>query len=511
MTVRTRLVLSMAAIAAVLVVPAVYGLSRLHEVQDIAGRLEGQHAAAQVALGEVEGAVGRADRLGRQYVALGEPSAREQLRTTLWSAESAIARLRTAGYARGADRLAARMDEATRHAGRLYALVGDGETGRATAYFDRYAASLDSVRRTVRQVAERVDARSTAAAERAGRIGRRATLTTAFGIGAGLLLAIGTGLVITRNITVPLDRLRAATEEVAEGNLEGDADLDLERSDELGTVSRAFASMRDRLAELNQLRAELLGATSHRLKTPISVILGYTEMLADSAGDALDEEERGYLAAVDEQVEELRGRVDRLLKLSRVEAGELRIERETAPVRPLFQDVEHTFEPLARQQRIGFSVEVDEGVPETAEVDPDRLRDDLVGNLVENAFKHTGSGGEVSVRVRGGAGEPPSPPDPDAGPSSAGRDADPPGPEAAPSSADAGRSWTIEVTDTGEGIPAGELERIFDRYYQVGEEGDGVGLGLAVARSVAEAHGGRIEAESEPGVGSTFRVTLPLG
>lgn len=494
MSVRARLLLSTGAIAAVLVLPAVYGLYQLREVESIASGLEGRHAAAQVALGNLQSLLTRADRLQREYVALREPATRRELEAVLDSTESPVAGLREAGYGEGATRLAGGLEELRGTADTLQSLVEAGETRRATARFERFAASLSAVQASSRSVASEIDRRSTAAAARAGRIARRATVTAAVGVGVGLLLAVGLGLFATRSITAPLTRLRAATESVAHGDFRAPSDLAVERDDELGAVSRAFAAMQERLADLDELRAELLGATSHRLKTPISVIQGYTEMLEDSAADTLMDDERAYLEAIDEQASELRDRVDRLLKLSRVEAQDLDVVPEPVPTRPLFDEVEKVFAPLARQQAIDFSVKVSEDVPETVRADPDRVRVEVVGNLLENAFRVTEAGGEVAVRVLAG----------DRGEVGEG--------EASPDSAPGEREqrWTIEVSDTGSGIPPADLERIFDRYYQVGGDGGGIGLGLAVARSVVDAHDGDIRVESEPGEGSTFRVVLPV-
>lgn len=511
MSVRTRLLLAMGGIAVVLVVPALHGLQQLREVQRIARTLEGRHAAAQVALGDLQSLLDRADRLQRAYVALGEPSAREGLEAAVDSAGGAVERLREAGYGDGARRLTDRLTEVRESSGEVHDLVESGETRAATARFDQFVAAVSAVRAAARAVAAEIDRRSTAAAERAGRIARRATLTTAGGVAAGLLMAVLLGLLITRSLTSPLARLRVATESLAEGEFREEADLATQRDDELGAVSRAFASMQERLAELNELRAELLGATSHRLKTPVSVIQGYLEMLEDGTADALGEEERAYLAAMKEQVTDLRERVDRLMELSRVESEELDVAPEPVPVRPLFGEVQRTFEPLAGQQQIMFSVEMDDDMPHTVEADPDRLRDDLVGNLVENALSATEPGGTVRVRVtpemsEPGCGEPDDMP--------AGGDAEESGARESGTADGKGERtverWSIEVSDTGSGIPQQELHRIFDRYYQVGEGTGGIGLGLAVARSVVQAHGGEIEAASEEGEGSTFRVVLPV-
>jgi signal transduction histidine kinase len=143
----------------------------------------------------------------------------------------------------------------------------------------------------------------------------------------------------------------------------------------------------------------------------------------------------------------------------------------------LFGAVRRMFEPLAKQKRIDFDVVIAPGYPAIMRADPDRLRNEVVGNLLSNAFKFTPEGGSIRVRAYNAADD----------------------------------RLGIDVQDTGGGIPQDELAHIFDKFYQVGAEAraQGSGLGLAIAREIVEAHGGEVSAESAHGKGTTFHILLP--
>lgn len=475
MSVRTRLTLSLVGIALLLSVPALYGVNRLQTVRDIAVELKGRHAAAQVALGELQVALDRADQAGRRYTALGEEEAWFGMTAALAAGWEAAARLDSAGYERDARVVAQQLDALSVTAQRLRELVAAGRMQAATAWFGQVAAQSAVVRRATARTAARVDERSTEAATRAENLSRRATATAGIALGVALLLALMLGGILTRGFTRPLRDLRSAMAVVADGRFAVPEGLDFDREDELGALSRSFRAMTERLAELSRLRAEVVGMATHSLKTPINVIAGYAEMLREEAGD-LSEAQETFLGEIEEQADELLERVRGLLQMSRVEAGELNVSPEPVPVESLLHDLNRSFRALSRQKRVELHVVRESTAPETVQADPDRLRDEVLGNLLDNAFKHTDTGGEVSVTAYG-----------------------------------EGESLVLEVADTGTGIPAADLEHVFERYYQArGDEGrEGIGLGLAVAREVVGAHGGRIEVESEVGEGTTFRVRLP--
>ena len=190
-----------------------------------------------------------------------------------------------------------------------------------------------------------------------------------------------------------------------------------------------------------------------------------------------DEAQREAIALIIEQTRVLSRLADQLLDISRIEAGGLRIEREPVDVRDFFRRLGLDFEALAKQRGIDFAVTVEDSAPDTVFADPEALRTGALGNVISNAFKFTSDGGRIRVTVRGESGQ-----------------------------------LRIDVSDTGIGIPADQLPRIFEKYYQVGQQARsiGAGLGLAIARQIVEAHGGTISAQSEVGKGTTFTLLLPV-
>jgi signal transduction histidine kinase len=264
---------------------------------------------------------------------------------------------------------------------------------------------------------------------------------------------------------------------VADGRFRIPDDLPYERRDEIGSVSRSFRSMTHRLAELDRMKAEFMSIATHELKTPINVISGYAELLQEHVYGDLNDRQDDALAAVRDQARILTTLVNQLLDISRLEAGGLRVQMREVQLQDFFLRIQRSFAPLAERKGIAFDLELDEALPTAIAGDGDRLRDQVLGNIISNAVKFTPEGGRIVLRCR---------PIPDA--------------------------VVIEVGDTGPGIPLDKLPHIFDKFYQVGEQArsKGAGLGLAIAREIVDAHGGNIAAESEPGHGTIFRIVLPL-
>jgi signal transduction histidine kinase len=233
--------------------------------------------------------------------------------------------------------------------------------------------------------------------------------------------------------------------------------------------------MTQRLAELDRLKAEFVGSASHDLKTPISIITGYAELIREELAGPLHVRHRELLSSLSEQTQTLQRRVDQMLEISRMEAGRLRLGLEEINVRHFAGEVHRAFEPAARVRDLQLELHVHDSVPPFLIADPDVLRTDVMGNLIGNALKFTATGGTIRVSIR-----------PD------------------------GDRLSIEVADTGCGIPQDQVDHIFDKYYQGRGTKGGAGLGLAIAKAGVEAHGGRIQVISRVERGTRFRVSLPL-
>lgn len=477
MSIRSRLVLTLTAVACLLAVPAVYGLARLVSLRDIAYELQGRHASAWVALGQLEMSLRALDRRQRSHLASPDPAARQAMWRALGRASVELDRLRKTDYTEEAVPTAAALRQLERTTGELDRQVEAGRLAEATDYFfAEVSASAGAVQATLDGIATAIDRRSLGAASRASRISASASTWLLVSLVAGLLLAWMLGLGLTRAFVQPIRELEDAMATVASGDLQTPAELAYDRADELGELNRSFRSMTEQLGELTRQRADLVSLVTHDLKTPINVIAGYTGMLKETLYDDLAPEDRVAIDAIAEQVESLVGQVQQLLDLSRLEAGAFRLVQENVYLADLCTGIRRAFEGPARKWMIDFQVELDPSAPEKIVGDMDRLRNEVLGNLLGNAFKFTEPGGRVEVKVRGD-----------------------------------GDDVRIQVSDSGVGIPAKELPHIFDRYYQgrAGARSSGAGLGLAIAREVVEAHGGWIEATSRRGSGTIFLIGLP--
>ena len=280
---------------------------------------------------------------------------------------------------------------------------------------------------------------------------------------------LATWLLVDRTLA-PLARIAATAERIAST---GDVTLRVSapRGGEIGLLGRSFNRMVDRLRRLLDSQRQLLADTSHELRNPLTVIRTNLDLLKRDLDPATREEVAVETEAEAERMSRL---VADLLLLAR-EDGQAAPRGELAPVHldTLAREVVDRFRQLAPEHAVVLA----EAEPLVIRGDPDRLRQ-LLANLLDNAARYTPPGGRIAVALR--------------------RD---------------GSVARLTVEDTGVGIPPEHLPRIFDRFYRVdpgrGRATGGTGLGLAIVKHVAEAHRGRVEAESVVGSGSRFTVTLP--
>jgi signal transduction histidine kinase len=255
----------------------------------------------------------------------------------------------------------------------------------------------------------------------------------------------------------------------------------------------------DRLKELDRLKSNFLATVSHELRTPLTSIIGYSEMLqAGIAGD-LSEEQASFVETIRSKGELLLSLISSLLDLNKLERGQLTIEPEVVDLRAVLAEVRDVCLPEAEKKRIKIEIDCAADLPQL-HADPVRLRQILI-NLAGNAVKFTPEGGRV--RMSAVAAEMTL---------ADSEDEDGDGFGAALMMAPE-PAIELRVVDTGIGIAADQVDKIFDAFYQVDgsstREYGGAGLGLAIAKSLVEAHHGKIRVESTPNAGSTFSVTLP--
>ena len=236
---------------------------------------------------------------------------------------------------------------------------------------------------------------------------------------------------------------------------------------EVRALARAFNEMSARLEETEHDRRSALADVSHELRTPLTVIQGNLEALLDGVYPADAE----HLQLLLDETRILERLIDDLRTLTLVEAGSLVLHRAPTDVGALLNEVAGGHRSQADSAGIGLNVTVADGMP-LLDIDPARIRE-VIANLLTNALRHTPRDGSVEL-----------------------------------SAESAGDGATISVRDTGTGMPPEQLQRVFDRFYR-SPGSPGTGLGLPIARSLVEAHGGSMTATSEPERGTTIRFTLP--
>jgi signal transduction histidine kinase len=238
--------------------------------------------------------------------------------------------------------------------------------------------------------------------------------------------------------------------------------------------AQALAVTNVELERLSNAKSEFVSVVSHEFRTPLTSIQAFSELLRDE--EFPDGQRREFAADINREAERLNRMITELLDLERMESGQMALHREPLDVNALIRGAAATIPLQGPLHPVRF--ELDPALPPLWG-DGDKLTQ-VVLNLLSNAMKYSPEGGEVAIGARGEAG--------------------------------LAHLW---VRDQGIGIPASELETIFDRYTRLASGYDvsitGTGLGLPIVRQIAELHGGRAWAESEPGHGSTFHVTLPLG
>lgn len=243
----------------------------------------------------------------------------------------------------------------------------------------------------------------------------------------------------------------------------------------IGTVFVLDDVTRDK--EIEQMKSDFVALVSHELRTPLTSIYGYTRLILDGKTGGINDTTRDKLVRVERQALRLSHLIGDLLDLSRIESGRLEIRSEPISVREIASSRLEDCRPQADEKGIELAFESADDVP-NALGDSERIGQ-VITNLLSNAIKFTPVNGQVRVRLR--------------------RE---------------GNLVSVQVIDSGSGIPVEERHKIFDKFHQVSSvhtrQQGGTGLGLAIAKSIVEAHGGHIWVDSELGKGSDFRFVLPI-
>jgi len=297
-------------------------------------------------------------------------------------------------------------------------------------------------------------------------------LLFAFALPLLVLLAIGGGYLVMRRALAPIDDLARTAERISSRNL-GERLPISATGDEIEQLSLALNRMIARLEKAFEQAGRFSADASHELRTPLTILRGELEVVARRSD--LTPEARDVLSSALEETEHLAHIVEALLELSRLDAGEGRLEQVRFDLGALACSTAEQMKLLAEDK--GLELVYSSGAAVEVEGDRARLKQ-VVVNLLDNAIKYTPRGGKVAVAVTS-----------------------------------TGDEAILEVSDEGVGIPRAALPHVFERFYRTDSErsrsSGGAGLGLSIVQSITAAHGGRIEVSSTQGRGTSFRVTLP--
>jgi two-component system, OmpR family, sensor histidine kinase BaeS len=294
--------------------------------------------------------------------------------------------------------------------------------------------------------------------------------TLLYGALMAAMIALLLGIFLSRTLTRPIRELTQATHAVSEGDLS--QQVPIRSNDELGELAKAFNKMSTELSRSVNARKQMTADIAHELRTPLSLILGHAEAVHDGVLPPTLEN----FEIIREEATRLEHLVDDLRILSLADAGELTINPQTIEPQRLLQEVASIYQ--YQTQRKNISLELDIASPlSTIEVDPGRMTQVLT-NILDNALRHTPEGGLILLSANEGNGQ-----------------------------------IELAIQDSGPGLNAEDLDRIFERFYRKDpsrqREDGGSGLGLAIAKSIVQAHGGQVSAQSETGKGLKVIITLP--
>ena len=365
---------------------------------------------------------------------------------------------------------------------RVIEFIRSGQSDAARALHQEHSLPLASrLERRIFTLVNKAEANMVETADlssEAYRFSQIAVITASL---ATILLALVLGYSISLSLIEPVRKIRARLRSIAEGDFEGR--LEVSNRDELGDLARNVNRMSRKLDQLygeletaNRHKSAFLANMSHELRTPMNAIIGFNRLVMRRCKDILPEKHYENLGKIGVSADHLLTLINTILDLSKVEAGHMKVRPNAFELAPLLEVCARTAEPLLDGKEVKFVMAIPPEIPVLC-TDQNMVRQ-IVLNLLSNAAKFTEHGQIVlAAKV----------------------DND---------------MVSMSVSDTGIGIPKDQLSQIFEEFTQIDNSATrqhaGTGLGLAISQRFATLLGGCIEIESEPGMGSTFTVTVPL-
>lgn len=278
----------------------------------------------------------------------------------------------------------------------------------------------------------------------------------------------------------PLRLLTDAAEQISQGNL--DVELNVKRKDEIGMLSATFNNMAKQIKELDAMKDSFVSSVSHELRSPLSAIDGYCDLLIDGIEKKYPEEQQlKGLHIIKQATIRLTSFINNILDLAKIKANKLEIKKTQTDIRALVIEIVSLFQPLASQQQKSIEYEISGDIP-LLTIDGEKIKQ-VITNLIGNAMKFTKENGKIIVKMSSNS----------------------PG---------YGENYVeIWVQDDGIGIPKNQVDLVFEKFYQV-QEGEfkrpkGTGLGLTIVFEMVKLHKGYVWAESDLGKGTIFKFVLP--
>lgn len=478
MTLRARLTLGLLTIAVILIVPLLLAIRSLDRVHEESKMLRDGDFAGSLVLGSLRESLNdlRAAELALLFVRdqKSRQTMQQRIRDVQRLADSLQAyKLDTAASAVRVSMEQVAANESAEYAAATAGRAPEAERISADRVIPAIVRAETAVAAAERQLRERTRERVAHSASHASQSTRIALLGLALAVIAAAIIAFR----LTQQVSKPVYELERGMRRVADGDFDAKLRISPSRTDEFGRLAASFDEMRTELAQADKMKAEFVSVASHELKTPINVILGYTQLLQEELYGPLTPKQRNVADVLEKQSHTLARLVKQLLEVTRFEAGGGRLDVRHVELRTFLQNLENAFRVLADQRGVRFRLAISDDLPETVQWDSDRMNE-VLGNLLSNAFKFTERGGEVELSVH---------------------------------SVD--HSILMDVRDTGAGIPADQVQHIFEKFFQADNQQSaahaGTGLGLAITRQIVEAHNGTISCESTLGIGTTFSIVLP--
>jgi two-component system sensor histidine kinase GlrK len=356
-------------------------------------------------------------------------------------------------------------------------LLADSNEPPRREYLKEREEVVDRVDKALRSFIRDVRVKRDEKVDLSGRISRQAIRVTGVTAALAILLGILIASYITRSIGRPISLLGQKTREIATGKFQKISDI--HSPPEIRQLAEDFNFMNERLEQLDNMKLDFISHVSHGLRTPLTSIKAASSMLLEGAFDESRERQKELLAIIHDECDRLIAAVNRILDISRMEAGMMEYRLSDGELSPIVQKIVLKLVPLAQRKNIELELLPFPDLP-LVRMDGDRVMQ-VVENLLGNALKFTPSGGKVTVSLS--------------------------------TRKDKRNFVQVSIADTGPGIPKQHLVQIFERFKRIEMGRDttiGTGLGLSIVKHIVADHGGKIWVRSAPGRGSTFSFALPV-